>query len=82
MTICTYCGEDVGGEPCRSTRDMEDRIGGDHPAGVSHAVKECFAALMILGGGEQTENQRKAKAYRRLIGPRVTAAGPAWDKFA
>lgn len=71
MTLCTYCGEDVGNNPCRSTRDMEDRT----------TSKECFAALMILGGGEQSENQRRAKAYQRLIGPRVSAAGPAWDRF-
>lgn len=65
MTICTYCGDEVGNNPCRSTRDMEDRISD------SHSSKECFAALMILGGGEQSENQRKAAAYQRLVQKQV-----------
>lgn len=60
MTVCAYCGEDVGGMPCKSTRDMEERIDG------AVSPKECFAALMILGGGERSENQRKAAHYLRL----------------
>lgn len=47
---CRYCGEVVGGWPCRSTRDMEER----------EKSKECFAALMMLGGGEYSINKRKA----------------------
>jgi hypothetical protein len=38
----------------------------------NHGYKECFAALMILGGGEQTDNQRKASPYRRLISREAT----------
>lgn len=61
MTVCAYCGDEVGGMPCKSTRDMEERIDG------AVSPKECFAALMILGGGERSENQRKAAAYQQLI---------------
>lgn len=61
MTVCTYCGNEVV-LPCKSTRDMEE----------NHGYKECFAALMILGGGEQTDNQRKASPYRRLISREAT----------
>ncbi len=55
MTTCQYCGIDLH-FPCRNTRDMANRPG----------AKECFAALMILGGGERSGNQAKAVPFRRL----------------
>lgn len=51
MTVCRYCSR-KGEWPsiCMNTRDMEDR--------VSDAL--CHSALMRVGGGEYSENQRLA----------------------
>lgn len=63
MAECKYCGVDRS-FPCRSTRDME----------VETDRKECFAALVILGGGENTVNQMKAERYQRLMAKKMGVA--------
>lgn len=59
MSECHFCGSS-GGWVCRSTRDMVDRGLDDFHV--------CFAALMMHGGGEYTEDRLLSAELMRRAG--------------
>lgn len=54
-TPCHYCQRNYALLGCRNTRDLEE---GD---------RVCFAFLLLMGGGERSDNQRIAARFEEMI---------------